>query len=161
MIVAANKVVKMHYSVLDNDGNTIDNSFDGEPLIFIIGTGYLISGLENALQGKQAGDTLSVKVEPDEGYGERSDNLMQAVPKEMFEGMEIEVGMQFRASTDDGDQSVMIIDIQDEEVIVDGNNPLAGITLNFNVEILEVRDATEEELRHGHVHGEGGCGHDH
>jgi len=161
MIVAANKVVKMHYSVLDNDGNTIDNSFDGEPLIFIIGTGYLISGLENALQGKQAGDTLSVKVEPDEGYGKRSDNLMQAVPKEMFEGMEIEVGMQFRASTDDGDQSVMIIDIQDEEVIVDGNNPLAGITLNFNVEILEVRDATEEELSHGHVHGEGGCGHDH
>ncbi|MCV5997967.1 hypothetical protein MZO23_015965, partial [Enterococcus faecalis] len=75
-------------------------------------------GLENALQGKQAGDTLSVKVEPDEGYGERSDNLMQAVPKEMFEGIEIEVGMQFRASTDDGDQSVMIIDIRDGEVIV-------------------------------------------
>ena len=86
---------------------------------------------------------------------------MQAVPKSMFEGMEIEVGMQFRASTDDGDQSVMIIDIQDEEVIVDGNNPLAGITLNFDVEILEVRDATEDELTHGHVHGEGGCGHDH
>ncbi|WP_372760769.1 peptidylprolyl isomerase [Pseudoalteromonas sp.] len=161
MIVATNKVVKMHYSVHDNDNNTIDNSFDGEPLIFIVGTGYLISGLENALQGKQAGDTLSVTVEPDEGYGERNDNLVQAVPKEMFDGMEIEVGMQFRATTDDGDQSVMIIDIQDDEVIVDGNNPLAGITLNFNVEILEVRDATAEELSHGHVHGEGGCGHDH
>ena len=161
MIVAANKVVKMHYSVLDNDGNTIDNSFGGEPLIFIVGTGYLISGLENALQGKQAGDTVSVKVEPEEGYGERHDHLMQAVPKSMFEGMEIEVGMQFRATTDDGDQSVMIIDIQDEEVIVDGNNPLAGITLNFDVEILEVRDATAEELEHGHVHGEGGCGHEH
>ncbi|GAB0110301.1 FKBP-type peptidyl-prolyl cis-trans isomerase [Pseudoalteromonas distincta] len=161
MIVAANKVVKMHYSVMDNDGNSIDNSFDGEPLHFIIGTGYLISGLENALLGKEPGDTLSVKVEPEDGYGERHDNLMQAVPKSMFEGMEIEVGMQFRASTDDGDQSVMIIDIQDEEVIVDGNNPLAGITLNFDVEILEVRDATEDELAHGHVHGEGGCGHDH
>jgi len=161
MIVATNKVVKMHYSVMDNDGNSIDNSFDGEPLIFVVGTGYLISGLENALQGKQAGDKLSVTVEPDEGYGERNDNLMQAVPKSMFEGMEIEVGMQFRASTDDGDQSVMIIDIQDEEVIVDGNNPLAGITLNFDVEILEVRDATDDELAHGHVHGEGGCGHEH
>ncbi|MEH6481903.1 MULTISPECIES: peptidylprolyl isomerase [Pseudoalteromonas] len=161
MIVAANKVVKMHYSVMDNDGNSIDNSFGGEPLHFIIGTGYLISGLENALLGKQPGDTLSVKVEPEDGYGERHENLMQAVPKSMFEGMEIEVGMQFRASTDDGDQSVMIIDIQDEEVIVDGNNPLAGITLNFDVEILEVRDATEDELTHGHVHGEGGCGHDH
>ncbi|MBE0376174.1 MULTISPECIES: FKBP-type peptidyl-prolyl cis-trans isomerase [Pseudoalteromonas] len=161
MIIAANKVVKMHYSVMDNDKNSIDNSFDGEPLIFIVGTGYLIQGLEDALQGKEAGDTLSVTVPPEQGYGERHDELMQAVPKSMFEGMEIEVGMQFRASTDDGDQSVMIIDIQEDEVIVDGNNPLAGITLNFDVEILEVRDATPDELAHGHVHGAGGCGHDH
>ncbi len=161
MKVAANKVVKMHYSVMDNNDNTIDNSFDGEPLIFIVGTGYLIQGLEDALQGKEAGDTLSASIEPKDGYGERHNELMQAVPKSMFEGMEIEVGMQFRASTDDGDQSVMIIEIQDEEVIVDGNHPLSGITLNFDVEILEVRDATEEELEHGHVHGEGGCGHDH
>lgn len=161
MKVAANKVVKMHYSVMDNDKNSIDNSFDGEPLIFIVGTGYLIQGLEDALQGKEAGDTLSVTVPPEQGYGERHDELMQAVPKSMFEGMEIEVGMQFRASTDDGDQSVMIIDIQEDEVIVDGNNPLAGITLNFDVEILEVRDATPDELAHGHVHGAGGCGHDH
>ncbi|NMM42092.1 FKBP-type peptidyl-prolyl cis-trans isomerase [Pseudoalteromonas arctica] len=161
MIIATNKVVKMHYSVMDNDKNSIDNSFDGEPLTFIVGTGYLIQGLEDALQGKKAGDTLSVTVPPEQGYGERHDDLMQAVPKSMFEGMEIEVGMQFRASTDDGDQSVMIIDIQEEDVIVDGNNPLAGITLNFDVEILEVRDATADELAHGHVHGDGGCGHDH
>ncbi|KKK50757.1 hypothetical protein LCGC14_3121840, partial [marine sediment metagenome] len=116
MIIATNKVVKMHYSVMDNDKNSIDNSFDGEPLIFIVGTGYLIQGLEDALQGKEAGDTLSVTVPPEQGYGERHDELMQAVPKSMFEGMEIEVGMQFRASTDDGDQSVMIIDIQEDEV---------------------------------------------
>jgi FKBP-type peptidyl-prolyl cis-trans isomerase SlyD len=161
MKVAPNKVVTMHYSVLDNDNNTIDNSFDGEPLVFIVGTGYLIQGLEDALLDKQAGDKLSVTVEPEQGYGERHDELMQAVPKSMFEGMEIEVGMQFRATTDDGDQMVMIIDIQDEDVIVDGNHPLSGITLNFDVEILEVRDATEDELAHGHVHGEGGCGHHH
>ncbi|MDB2356297.1 MULTISPECIES: peptidylprolyl isomerase [unclassified Pseudoalteromonas] len=161
MIIAENKVVKMHYSVTDNDNNSIDNSFDGEPLVFIIGTGYLIPGLEDALQGKQAGDTLSVTVEPENGYGERHDELMQAVPKSMFEGMEIEVGMQFRATTDDGDQSVMIIDIQEDEVIVDGNNPLAGVTLKFDVEVLEVRDASADELAHGHVHGEGGCGHEH
>ncbi|GKW51817.1 MULTISPECIES: peptidylprolyl isomerase [Pseudoalteromonas] len=161
MIVAANKVVKMHYSVLDNNKNTIDNSFDGEPLVFIVGTGFLIPGLENALLGKEAGDTFSVTVEPEQGYGERHDDLMQAVPKSMFEGMEIEVGMQFRATTDAGDQSVMIIEIQDEDVIVDGNHPLSGITLHFDVEVLEVRDATEEELAHGHVHGEGGCGHSH
>ncbi|WP_394193522.1 peptidylprolyl isomerase [Pseudoalteromonas atlantica] len=161
MIIAENKVVKMHYSVTDNDNNSIDNSFDGEPLVFIIGTGYLIPGLEDALQGKQAGDTLSVTVEPENGYGERHDELMQAVPKSMFEGMEIEVGMQFRATTDDGDQSVMIIDIQEDEVIVDGNNPLAGVTLKFDVEVLEVRDASADELAHGHVHGEDGCGHEH
>jgi len=161
MIVAANKVVKMHYSVLDNNKNTIDNSFDGEPLVFIVGTGFLIPGLENALLGKEAGDTFSVTVEPEQGYGERHDDLMQAVPKSMFEGMEIEVGMQFRATTDAGDQSVMIIEIQDEDVIVDGNHPLSGITLHSDVEVLEVRDATEEELAHGHVHGEGGCGHSH
>ncbi|URQ87206.1 peptidylprolyl isomerase [Pseudoalteromonas sp. SCSIO 43088] len=161
MIVAANKVVKMHYSVLDNNKNTIDNSFDGEPLVFIVGTGFLIPGLENALLGKEAGDTFSVTVEPEQGYGERHDDLMQAVPKSMFEGMEIEVGMQFRATTDAGDQSVMIIEIQNEDVIVDGNHPLSGITLHFDVEVLEVRDATEEELAHGHVHGEGGCGHSH
>ncbi|CAH9050673.1 FKBP-type peptidyl-prolyl cis-trans isomerase SlyD [Pseudoalteromonas sp. CIP111854] len=161
MKIAPNKVVRMHYSVLDNDNNTIDNSFDGEPLVFIVGTGYLISGLENALMDKQAGDKLSVTVEPKNGYGERHDDLMQAVPTSMFDGMEIEVGMQFRATTDDGDQMVMILDIQDEEVIVDANHPLSGITLNFDVEVLEVRDATEEEIAHGHVHGEGGCGHDH
>ncbi|WP_105167890.1 FKBP-type peptidyl-prolyl cis-trans isomerase [Pseudoalteromonas sp. T1lg23B] len=161
MKIAPNKVVSMHYSVLDNDNNTIDNTFDGEPLVFIVGTGYLIPGLENALMDKQAGDKVSVTVDPEQGYGERHDNLMQAVPKSMFEGMEIEVGMQFRATTDDGDQMVMIIDIQDDEVVVDGNHPLSGITLNFDVEILEVRDATEDELAHGHVHGEGGCGHDH
>ncbi len=161
MNVAANKVVKMHYSVLDNNKNTIDNSFDGEPLVFIVGTGYLIPGLENALLGKEAGDTFSVTVEPEQGYGERHDDLMQAVPKSMFEGMEIEVGMQFRATTDAGDQSVMIIEIQDDDVIVDGNHPLSGITLHFDVEVLEVRDASEEELAHGHVHGEGGCGHSH
>ncbi|CAM4157406.1 FKBP-type peptidyl-prolyl cis-trans isomerase [Pseudoalteromonas byunsanensis] len=161
MKIAPNKVVSMHYSVLDNDNNTIDNTFDGEPLVFIVGTGYLISGLENALIDKQAGDKISVTVDPEQGYGERHDNLMQAVPKSMFEGMEIEVGMQFRATTDDGDQMVMIIDIQDDEVVVDGNHPLSGITLNFDVEILDVRDATEDELAHGHVHGEGGCGHDH
>ena len=161
MIVAANKVVKMHYSVLDNNKNTIDNSFDGQPLVFIVGTGFLIPGLENSLLGKEAGETFSVTVEPEQGYGERHDDLMQAVPKSMFEGMEIEVGMQFRATTDAGDQSVMIIEIQDEDVIVDGNHPLSGITLHFDVEVLEVRDATEEELAHGHVHGEGGCGHSH
>ncbi|TMP37927.1 FKBP-type peptidyl-prolyl cis-trans isomerase [Pseudoalteromonas rubra] len=161
MKIAPNTVVKMHYAVLDNDDNSIDNTFDDEPLEFIVGTGYLISGLEDALINKQAGDKLSVTVEPQNGYGERHDNLMQAVPKSMFEDMEVEVGMQFRATTDEGEQTVIVIGVEGEDVIVDGNHPLAGITLNFDVEILEVREATPEELAHGHVHSEGGCGHQH
>ncbi|MEC4087430.1 peptidylprolyl isomerase [Pseudoalteromonas rubra] len=159
MKIAPNTVVKMHYAVLDNDDNSIDNTFDDEPLEFIVGTGYLISGLEEALMSKQAGDKLSVSVEPQNGYGERHDNLMQAVPKSMFEDMEVEVGMQFRATTDDGEQTVIVIGVEGDDVIVDGNHPLAGITLNFDVEILEVREATAEELAHGHVHSEGGCAH--
>ncbi|TMP27382.1 peptidylprolyl isomerase [Pseudoalteromonas rubra] len=161
MKIAPNTVVKMHYAVLDNDDNSIDNTFDDEPLEFIVGTGYLISGLEDALINKQAGDKLSVTVEPQNGYGERHDNLMQAVPKSMFEDMEVEVGMQFRATTDEGEQTVIVIGVEGDDVIVDGNHPLAGITLNFDVEILEVREATSAELAHGHVHSEEGCGHQH
>ncbi|MDK1289282.1 FKBP-type peptidyl-prolyl cis-trans isomerase [Pseudoalteromonas umbrosa] len=161
MKIAQNAVVKMHYAVLDDDQNTIDNTFDEEPLEFIIGTGFLIEGLENALIDKQAGDKISVTVQPEEGYGERNDNLTQAVPKSMFEGIEVEVGMQFRATTDEGEQAVIVIGVEDDEVIVDGNHPLSGLTLHFDVEILDVREATADELAHGHVHGTGGCGHDH
>lgn len=163
MKIAQQKVVKLHYSVMDKDNNAIDSSFDNEPLEFIVGSGFLIPGLEDALIDKQAGDTFTVEVAAKDGYGERHDGLMQAVPKSMFEGMDIEVGMQFRATTDEGEQTVVIIDIQDEDVVVDGNHPLSGIDLTFDVEVLEVRDATEEELAHGHVHGAGGCGshHDH
>ncbi|KZN36881.1 peptidyl-prolyl cis-trans isomerase [Pseudoalteromonas luteoviolacea S2607] len=161
MKIAQNTVVKMHYSVLDDDQNSIDNTFDEEPLEFIIGTGFLIKGLEDALIDKQAGDQVSVTVEPEQGYGIRNDNLTQAVPKSMFEGIEVEVGMQFRATTDEGEQAVIVIGVEEDEVIVDGNHPLAGITLHFDVEILEVRTATDEELAHGHVHSVDGCGHDH
>ncbi|MCF6437953.1 peptidylprolyl isomerase [Pseudoalteromonas luteoviolacea] len=161
MKIAQNAVVKMHYAVLDDDQNTIDNTFDEEPLEFIIGTGFLIEGLENALIDKQAGDKISVTVKPEEGYGERNDNLTQAVPKSMFEGIDVEVGMQFRATTDEGEQAVIVIGVEDDEVIVDGNHPLSGLTLHFDVEILDVREATADELAHGHVHGTGGCGHDH
>jgi FKBP-type peptidyl-prolyl cis-trans isomerase SlyD len=79
----------------------------------------------------------------------------------MFEGMDVEVGMSFRATTDQGEQSVMIIDKDDEIVTIDGNHPLCGMTLLFDVNIVDVRQATADEIAHGHVHGEGGCGHAH
>ncbi|WDE06360.1 peptidylprolyl isomerase [Thalassomonas viridans] len=162
MKISNNKVVVMHYAVSDSEGTLIDSSYDHQPLAVIHGTGYLIPGLEAALEDHQAGDKFEVAVSADQAYGERNDNFVQNVPKAMFEGIEdLDVGTQLRATTDDGEQTVIVIDISDDEITVDGNHPLAGIDLNFDVEILEVRDATEEELSHGHVHGEGGCGHSH
>ncbi|WDE12803.1 FKBP-type peptidyl-prolyl cis-trans isomerase [Thalassomonas haliotis] len=162
MKISSNKVVVMHYAVSDSEGTLIDSSYDHQPLAVIHGTGYLIPGLEDALLDHQVGDKFEVSVNADQAYGERNDNFVQNVPKAMFEGIEdLDVGTQLRATTDDGEQTVIVIDISDDEITVDGNHPLAGIDLNFDVEILEVRDATEEELSHGHVHGEGGCGHSH
>lgn len=160
-MIKDNSVVTMHYTVSTGDSVEIDSSRNGKPLVFLYGRGFLVAGLEEALLGKKVGSTFDVTVEPEKAYGERFDNLVQAVPKSMFEGMDVEVGLSFRATTDDGEQSVMIIDVTDDEVIVDGNHPLAGVELTFDVEILELRDATEEEIAHGHVHGEGGCGHSH
>lgn len=160
MQITKDRVVTMHYSVADTKDNTIDSSFDGEPLVFILGTGYLIPGLEAALEGKQKGDTMNVEVAAADAYGERDDNFIQTLPADMFAGIEdLDVGTQLRATTDEGEQSVFVIDIDEEEntVTVDGNHPLAGIDLKFDVEILDVREATADEIAHGHVHAEGGC----
>ena len=159
MNITNNTVVTLHFTVSTTDGTQIDTSRDAEPMVVLQGSHYLIKGLEDALENKQAGDTFNMDIEPALAYGERHDELVQMVPKSMFEGMEVEVGMTFRATTDEGEQSVMIIDETDDEVVVDGNHPLAGVTLNFDVEVLEVRAATEEEIAHGHAHGAGGCNH--
>ena len=162
MKIAENKVVVMHYAVSDSEDTLIDSSYDHQPLAIIQGTGYMIPGLEEALNGHQAGDTFEVEVPAAKAYGERHDGFVQTVPKAMFEGIdELQVGTQLRATTEEGEQTVIVIDVQEDEITVDGNHPLAGIDLKFDVEILEVRDATEEELAHGHVHTEGGCDHEH
>ncbi len=161
MKIQNDAVVTMHFTVSSSDGTQIDSSRNGEPMVYLQGSRYLIQGLELALDGKAAGDKFVIDIAPENAYGERHDELVQAVPKEMFDGMDVAPGMTFRASTDDGEQSVMIIDVTEDEVIVDGNHPLSGLTLTFDVEVLEVRVATEEEIAHGHPHGAGGCGHDH
>ncbi|WP_448566938.1 FKBP-type peptidyl-prolyl cis-trans isomerase [Thalassotalea ganghwensis] len=162
MKIAPNKVVVLHYAVSDSEGTLIDSSYDHNPLAIIHGTGYLIPGLESALVDRLAGDKFEVSVEAEQAYGQRHDGFVQTVPKKMFEGIDdLEVGTQLRATTDEGEQTVIVVDVKDDEITVDGNHPLAGIDLQFDVEIIEVRDATEEELAHGHVHGEGGCGHNH
>jgi FKBP-type peptidyl-prolyl cis-trans isomerase SlyD len=162
MKITDNKVVVLHYAVSDSEDTLIDSSYDHSPLAVIQGSHYLIPGLEAALVDHEAGDKFEVEVSADNAYGQREDGFVQTVPKDMFAGIEdLEVGSQLRATTDDGEQTVIVIDAQEDEITVDGNHPLAGIDLKFDVEILEVRDATEEELAHGHVHDEGGCGHSH
>ena len=162
MKITQNKVVVMHYAVSDSEDTLIDSSYDHSPLALIHGSGYLIPGLEEALIDHEVGDKFEVEVPADKAYGQRHDGYVQTVPKELFADIEdLEVGTQLRAQTDEGEQTVIVVDVQENEITVDGNHPLAGIDLKFDVEILEVRDATEEELAHGHVHGEGGCGHNH
>ncbi len=162
MKIAKNNVVVMHYAVSDGEGTLIDSSYEDKPMAIIQGTGYLIPGLDDALIDHKAGDKFEVAVTCEQAYGERHDDYVQDVPKDVLAGVEgLTLGTQLRASTDDGEQTVIVIDVQDDVITVDGNHPLAGLDLNFDVEIIEVRAATTDELKHGHVHGEGGCGHSH
>jgi FKBP-type peptidyl-prolyl cis-trans isomerase SlyD len=157
--IAKDQVVSFHYTLTDEQGTVIDKSED-QPLVYLHGASNIIPGLENALVGKVVGDKLTVTVQPADGYGEYQPEMVQDVPRNLFQGVDnIEVGMQFQAQADDGMQVVTVKDVTDEVVIVDGNHPLAGQTLNFDVEIVEIRDASAEELQHGHAHGAGGHHH--
>ena len=155
-----NSVVTLHYTLKDNDGNIIDQSEDGS-FLYLHGAMNIIPGLENALTGKTAGEELSVSVSPEEGYGEKDPQRIQEVPKDMFENStDIQVGMQFHAQSPDGNAVVVTVtEIKEESVVIDANHALAGVELNFDVKIIEVRAASEEEIEHGHVHGEHGHQH--
>ncbi len=158
--IEKNKVVSINYTLTDAQGQVLDTSEGREPLSYIHGQGNLIPGLEEALEGKGSGDTLNVTIPPEKGYGERDDSLMQEVPRSQFEfAGDLKEGMQFQAQGSGGIQIVTVVKVGDESVTVDGNHPLAGATLNFNVDVKEIRDATEEEISHGHVHGAGGHQH--
>lgn len=160
MVVAADKVVLIHYTLRNDEGKVLDSSSGGQPLAYIHGHGNLIPGLEKELEGKPAGEKLAVKVEPGEGYGERNAALVQRVPRRSFGGAAVKPGMQFQAQTSSGEARIATVTgIQGDMVTVDMNHPLAGEHLHFEVEIAEIRDATEEELAHGHVHGPGGHHH--
>ena len=157
MQVANNRVVTIDYTLTDNDGTVLDSSEGGEPLAYLHGQGNIIVGLEEALEGLSAGDAVDVTVLPEKAYGERRDDLIQVVPRERFvtDG-EIEVGMTFHSpESDNGGRVVRVVEVSPEQVTIDGNHPLAGVTLNFSVRIQDVREASAEELDHGHVHGPG------
>ena len=161
MQIAADSVVSIDYTLKSDEGSIIDQSQPGQPMDYLHGHQNIIPGLENALLGKSVGESVDVRVEPAEGYGEFNPDLEQVVPRERFQGVEnLEVGMQFQASTEQGPVSVRIKQVEGEDVTVDGNHPLAGQHLNFSVTIQAVREATEEEKTHGHIHAsgaEGGC----
>ncbi len=162
MKVAKDLVVSLAYQVRTEDGVLVDESPANAPLDYLHGHGSLISGLEKALENHEAGDKFDVNIPANDAYGQYDDNLVQRVPKDVFVGVdELQVGMRFLAETDQGPVPVEITEVGDDHVVVDGNHMLAGQNLSFNVEVIAIREATEEELAHGHVHGANGHDHDH
>jgi len=158
--IAADRVVTIHYTLKDDDGAVLDSSAGGDPLAYIQGHGNIVAGLEKALEGRQYGNTLTVVVPAAEGYGIRNEALIQRVPKRALQGSgAIQKGMQFQARTEDGMRLFTVTAIVGDMVTLDGNHPLADKNLHFDVQIVGVRDATAEELEHGHVHGTGGHHH--
>ncbi len=160
MQIGERTVATFHYTLTDAAGKVIDSSDGRAPLSYLHGAGNIVPGLEKEMSGKQQGDTFNVVVAPEEGYGMPNPMMIQVVPREAFQGVDsLEVGMEFQAQTPQGPMSVAIAKIEGDEVTVDGNHPLAGQTLHFAIEVTEVRDASLEELTHGHVHGPGGHHH--
>ncbi len=160
MQIGERTVATFHYTLTDAAGKVIDSSDGRAPLSYLHGAGNIVPGLEKEMSGKQQGDVFNVVVAPEEGYGMPNPMMIQVVPREAFQGVDtLEVGMEFQAQTPQGPMSVAIAKIDGDEVTVDGNHPLAGQTLHFAIEVTDVRDASLEELTHGHVHGPGGHHH--
>ncbi|WP_325893427.1 FKBP-type peptidyl-prolyl cis-trans isomerase [Grimontia sp. NTOU-MAR1] len=152
-MIEENKVVKIDYTVKDEEGQLIDTSEGKDPLAYLHGAGNIIPGLETALAGRAEGEEFAVQIQPDDAYGQRNEALIQVVERGVFQGVEeLDVGMVFNAQGPQGNIQVTIIAIEGDEVTIDGNHPLAGVVLQFEGVIREVRDATAEEIEHGHVH---------
>ena len=159
MSIDKHRVVSIDYTLTGEDGEILDSSEGRGPLEYIHGTGHLIPGLEAALQGKQVGTQMNLTIQPAQAYGERDEALVQVVDRQAFKGDDdIAVGMRFQAETNRGPHVFTVAAIEGEQVTIDGNHPLAGMALTFDVTVRDVRNATAQELEHGHVHADG---HDH
>lgn len=153
MQITKNKVVGIDYKLSDEEGQVIDASREGDPLFYLHGTGNIIPGLEKQLEGKSPGDQFKCLVPPEDAYGLHMEELIQTVSRENFaEAESLEVGMQFEVPDEEGEMVFTITEIDGDDIHIDGNHELAGVTLNFEVKVNEVRDATPEELDHGHAH---------
>jgi FKBP-type peptidyl-prolyl cis-trans isomerase SlyD len=169
MNIIKDKVVSIDYTLRDAKNNLLDSTSGSEPLLYLHGHENIIPGLEKALEQKVLGDRIIVTIPAAEAYGERDDRLVVKVSPDVFEGVDtVAEGMQFEADTPDGCRMVTVTEVGETTITVDGNHPLAGMDLNFDVTVVDIRDAREEELAHGHVHspqrhascdGCGGCGH--
>lgn len=162
MKITSDKVITINYILKDDQGVVIDQSSDAS-FAYLHGHQNIIPGLENALEEKEKGDSFSLVIEPKDAYGEYNPQITQVIPRSAFGDVELEVGMQFHAESDVGQPVLITIsEINGDDITIDGNPPLAGVTLHYDVDVMDVRDATAEELSHGHVHAHGeGCGHDH
>ncbi|NPA58356.1 MAG: peptidylprolyl isomerase [Aquificae bacterium] len=162
MEATRNKVVTFHYTLKDKEtGEVLDSSQEfGQPLTVLFGAENIIPGLESRMEGMKIGEKRTIEVPAAEAYGEKNPELIQKVPKDYFQGIELQKGMPLQAQTPDGQIiNMTVVDFDDETVTVDMNHPLAGKDLVFDVEVVDIRDATLEEIKHGHVHGEGGVQH--
>ncbi|MDA3810889.1 MAG: peptidylprolyl isomerase [Spirochaetaceae bacterium] len=160
MIIKEKSVVSMHYKLTDESGQLLDASKE-QPLSYIQGTNSLIPGLEKELEGKTIGDQVITTIPPEEAYGPVMPQLISNLPISTFKGVEkIDIGMEFEASNDNDEKMIVRVDaVNDDEVTINGNHPLAGKALSFDIKIVDVREASEEELSHGHAHGAGGHQH--
>lgn len=151
--------ISIHYILTNAVGEQLDSSRDEDPMVYLHGFGQIVPGLENALTGKVVGDKFNVTVASADAYGDRREDMLQVVSKSMFKDMgEVEVGMQFHADASQGVSVVTVSKVEGDDVTIDGNHPLAGKDLTFDVEVMDIRPATEDELKHKHIHGEG-CNH--
>jgi FKBP-type peptidyl-prolyl cis-trans isomerase SlyD len=156
--VASGKVVSIHYTLADDEGSVLDSSAGREPLAYLHGAGNIVPGLERELTGKRVGDALKVRVPPEEGYGLHDPRGVRRAPRSAFPpDAHIEAGMEFSVEVEDGRVvPVWIAAVEPDAITVDFNHPLAGVALNFDVTVTAIRDATAEEIAHGHPHGPGG-----
>jgi FKBP-type peptidyl-prolyl cis-trans isomerase SlyD len=160
MKIIKHAAVTIHYRLSDQEGRLLESSFEAEPMVYLHGTENLIPGLESELEGKSVGDKIDAHIPAEQAYGLYHDGLKQEVPVDAFgDAQDIVPGMRFIAETEMGQRPVQVMEVKDDVIVVDGNHPLAGQPLHFSVEVLAIREATEEELAHGHVHAAGGCGH--
>ena len=152
--ITTNSVVSIHYTLTDKTGEVLDTSAGKEPLAYLHGRGHIIPGLEKELEGKEKGAKINVTVPPQEAYGIRNEDLVRKVSRSAFKDIQdLQTGMQFQSKSENGIEVYTITKIEGEEITIDGNHPLANETLTFDVEVTGVREATEKELSHGHVHG--------